>query len=207
MSIPQPTSRPDIRQRAKAGKSSRDGEPVVPALGRAWVEPDGGGRVAPPPRTGACRHGHEAQAQDGQSTWSTSITPTDHAWPVSVVARARARAWNRLFSPHVEMPATAVCSCRFHDGHKVPAFAPQRVQELQFVGAGAVPNTVWQDSLQTLLDAPPNRTPPNRIVHSSEFVAHEVTLPALPAWRIRPPLSGRRWLHVAVVERDGYLCQ
>ena len=44
---PQPTSRPFIRQRASGpfwyGKWSRDGKPVVRALGRAWAEPDGNG--------------------------------------------------------------------------------------------------------------------------------------------------------------------
>jgi hypothetical protein len=47
MSLPQPTSRPFIRQRASGpfwyGKWSRDGKPVMRALGRAWVEPDGHG--------------------------------------------------------------------------------------------------------------------------------------------------------------------
>ena len=46
-SIPQPTARPFVRQRASGpfwyGKWSRDGRPVVRALGRAWVEPDGHG--------------------------------------------------------------------------------------------------------------------------------------------------------------------
>lgn len=45
--VPQPTSRPFIRQRASGpfwyGKWSRDGKPVVRALGRAWAEPDGHG--------------------------------------------------------------------------------------------------------------------------------------------------------------------
>ena len=47
MPAPQPTSRPFIRQRASGpfwyGKWSRDGKPVVRALGRAWAEPDGRG--------------------------------------------------------------------------------------------------------------------------------------------------------------------
>lgn len=47
MSAPNPTARPYIRQRSTGphwyGKWSRDGTPVVRALGRAWVEPDGHG--------------------------------------------------------------------------------------------------------------------------------------------------------------------
>ncbi|MDQ2759963.1 MAG: site-specific integrase, partial [Actinomycetota bacterium] len=47
MPVPQPTSRPFVRQRASGsfwyGKWSRDGKPVVRALGRAWAEPDGHG--------------------------------------------------------------------------------------------------------------------------------------------------------------------
>ncbi len=47
MGVPQPTSRPFIRERASGafwyGKWSRDGRPVVRALGRAWAEPDGQG--------------------------------------------------------------------------------------------------------------------------------------------------------------------
>ena len=47
MPVPQPTSRPFVRQRANGphwyGKWSRDGKPVMRALGRAWVEPDGQG--------------------------------------------------------------------------------------------------------------------------------------------------------------------
>lgn len=47
VSTPQPTSRPYIRERASGpywyGKWSRDGRPVVRALGRAWAEPDGHG--------------------------------------------------------------------------------------------------------------------------------------------------------------------
>jgi integrase len=47
VAVPQPTSRPFIRQRASGpfwyGKWSRDGKPVVRALGRAWAEPDGRG--------------------------------------------------------------------------------------------------------------------------------------------------------------------
>lgn len=45
VALPQPTSRPFIRQRASGpfwyGKWSRHGKPVVRALGRAWAEPDG----------------------------------------------------------------------------------------------------------------------------------------------------------------------
>lgn len=45
--VPQPTSRPFVRQRASGpywyGKWSRDGTPVMRALGRAWVAPDGHG--------------------------------------------------------------------------------------------------------------------------------------------------------------------
>lgn len=48
MSIPNPTARPYIRQRASGphwyAKWSRDGKPVVRALGRAWVEVDGSGQ-------------------------------------------------------------------------------------------------------------------------------------------------------------------
>ena len=47
MRLPQPTSRPFIRQRATGphwyGKWYRAGRPVIRALGRAWVEPDGDG--------------------------------------------------------------------------------------------------------------------------------------------------------------------
>jgi integrase len=47
MTAPQPTSRPFIRERATGphwyGKWSRSGRPVIRALGRAWVEPDGDG--------------------------------------------------------------------------------------------------------------------------------------------------------------------
>jgi hypothetical protein len=47
MNAPEPTSRPFIRQRASGafwyGKWSRDGKPVMRALGRAWAEPDGQG--------------------------------------------------------------------------------------------------------------------------------------------------------------------
>jgi integrase len=47
VSIPNPTARPYIRERASGphwyGKWSRDGTPVIRALGRAWVEPDGEG--------------------------------------------------------------------------------------------------------------------------------------------------------------------
>lgn len=47
VTTPQPTSCPFIRARATGphwyGKWSRDGKPVVRALGRAWVEPDGEG--------------------------------------------------------------------------------------------------------------------------------------------------------------------
>ena len=50
MSIPNPTARPYIRERASGphwyGKWSRDGTPVIRALGRAWVEPDGEGAGA-----------------------------------------------------------------------------------------------------------------------------------------------------------------
>jgi hypothetical protein len=45
---PNPTARPFVRQRATGpfwyGKWSRNGQPVIRALGRAWVEPDGEGR-------------------------------------------------------------------------------------------------------------------------------------------------------------------
>jgi integrase len=45
MSTPNPTTRPFVRARATGpfwyGKWSRNGSPVVRALGRAWVEPDG----------------------------------------------------------------------------------------------------------------------------------------------------------------------
>jgi integrase len=44
---PNPTSRPFIRERSTGcfwyGKWSRNGQPVIRALGRAWVEPDGDG--------------------------------------------------------------------------------------------------------------------------------------------------------------------
>ncbi len=60
MSVPQPTSRPFIRARATGphwyGKWSRNGQPVIRALGRAWVEPDGRGdwrRRRGTPRGGA----------------------------------------------------------------------------------------------------------------------------------------------------------
>jgi integrase len=47
MPLPQPTSRPFIRERTSGpfwyGKWSRDGKPVMRALGRAWAEPDGHG--------------------------------------------------------------------------------------------------------------------------------------------------------------------
>jgi integrase len=47
MPIPQPTSRPFIRERASGpfwyAKWSREGEQVMRALGRAWAEPDGDG--------------------------------------------------------------------------------------------------------------------------------------------------------------------
>ncbi len=47
MARPQPTSRPFVRQRTSGpfwyGKWSRDGKPVMRALGRAWAEPDGHG--------------------------------------------------------------------------------------------------------------------------------------------------------------------
>jgi integrase len=47
VTVPQPTSRPFIRQRASGpfwyGKWSRDGRPVVRALGGAWAERDGQG--------------------------------------------------------------------------------------------------------------------------------------------------------------------
>lgn len=47
MTVPQPTSRPFVRERASGpfwyGKWSRDGKPVMRALGRAWAEPDGHG--------------------------------------------------------------------------------------------------------------------------------------------------------------------
>jgi integrase len=47
MPLPQPTSRPFVRERASGpywyAKWSRDGRPVIRALGRAWVEPDGAG--------------------------------------------------------------------------------------------------------------------------------------------------------------------
>src|SRR6202035_4448746 len=44
---PNPSARPFIRQRATGpfwyGKWSRNGQPVIRALGRAWVESDGNG--------------------------------------------------------------------------------------------------------------------------------------------------------------------
>jgi len=44
---PNPTARPFVRQRSTGcfwyGKWSRNGQPVIRALGRAWVEPDGAG--------------------------------------------------------------------------------------------------------------------------------------------------------------------
>jgi integrase len=47
MPTPNPTTRPFVRERATGpywyGKWSRNGKPVVRALGRAWVESDGGG--------------------------------------------------------------------------------------------------------------------------------------------------------------------
>src|SRR5271168_3566316 len=47
MATPNPSSRPFIRQRATGlfwyAKWSRNGQPVIRALGRAWVEPDGSG--------------------------------------------------------------------------------------------------------------------------------------------------------------------
>lgn len=47
MTVPQPTSRPFIRERASGlfwyAKWSRDGQQVMRALGRAWAEPDGQG--------------------------------------------------------------------------------------------------------------------------------------------------------------------
>jgi integrase len=47
LAVPQPTSRPFVRERATGpywyGKWSRDGKPVIRALGRAWVESDGNG--------------------------------------------------------------------------------------------------------------------------------------------------------------------
>ncbi len=47
MTLAQPTTRPFVRQRSSGvfwyGKWSRDGQPVVRSLGRAWVEPDGSG--------------------------------------------------------------------------------------------------------------------------------------------------------------------
>lgn len=47
ISTPQPTSRPFVRDRATGphwyGKWSRNGRPVIRALGRAWVESDGNG--------------------------------------------------------------------------------------------------------------------------------------------------------------------
>lgn len=47
MAIPNPTARPYVRQRSTGphwyAKWSRDGKPVVRALGRAWVEADGNG--------------------------------------------------------------------------------------------------------------------------------------------------------------------
>lgn len=47
MATPNPTARPFVRQRATGpfwyAKWSRNGQPVVRALGRAWVEPDGRG--------------------------------------------------------------------------------------------------------------------------------------------------------------------
>jgi integrase len=64
---PEPTSRPFVRQRASGpfwyAKWSRDGTPVVRALGRAWVERDseGGWR----PRRGRARDGALTEAQAG----------------------------------------------------------------------------------------------------------------------------------------------
>ena len=59
---PEPTSRPFVRQRASGpfwyAKWSRDGAPVVRALGRAWVEPDD---------EGGWRH-RRGRAQDGALT-------------------------------------------------------------------------------------------------------------------------------------------
>ncbi len=47
MATPDPTSRPFVRQRATGpfwyGKWSRNGQPVIRALGRAWVDADGSG--------------------------------------------------------------------------------------------------------------------------------------------------------------------
>ncbi len=47
MAIPNPTTRPFVRARSTGpfwyGKWSRNGTPVIRALGRAWVEPDGSG--------------------------------------------------------------------------------------------------------------------------------------------------------------------
>ena len=47
MATPDPTSRPFVRQRATGpfwyGKWSRNGQPVIRALGRAWAEADGSG--------------------------------------------------------------------------------------------------------------------------------------------------------------------
>src|SRR5437868_14983579 len=44
---PNPSARPFIRERATGpfwyGKWARNGQPVIRALGRAWVEPDGNG--------------------------------------------------------------------------------------------------------------------------------------------------------------------
>ena len=47
MTLPQPTARPFVRERASGphwyAKWYRGGRPVIRALGRAWVEPDGAG--------------------------------------------------------------------------------------------------------------------------------------------------------------------
>ncbi len=64
-SVPNPTARPYVRQRASGphwyAKWSRDGVPVVRALGKAWVEPDGEGSWRP--RRGRSREGALTEAQ------------------------------------------------------------------------------------------------------------------------------------------------
>jgi hypothetical protein len=64
---PEPTSRPFVRQRASGpfwyAKWSRDGAPVVRALGRAWVEADG--ERGWQPRRGRASDGALTEAQAG----------------------------------------------------------------------------------------------------------------------------------------------
>jgi integrase len=65
MATPNPTTRPFVRARATGpfwyGKWSRNGTPVVRALGRAWVEPDGAGAWRR--RRGRPPEGHLTEAQ------------------------------------------------------------------------------------------------------------------------------------------------